>query len=107
MRETDKSEVLNTIRMAICLESNRRAQSNLRHLGELRVPFGKYMGMELQDVPLSYLDRTVSQMPTCWFVRRVIQLIDLLDSEIGINPIEDPGPWRVIKETGGAHDGNS
>lgn len=41
----------------------------------LVMPFGKYQGYMLEDVPLRYLDETVSVMPQTWFIREVIHFV--------------------------------
>jgi uncharacterized protein (DUF3820 family) len=47
------------------------------NLSLIKMPFGKYIGKELGEIPLKYLDETVAVMPPTYFVRRVIQFIDL------------------------------
>lgn len=40
------------------------------------MPFGKYTGMNLTEIPLGYLDMTVSVMPPTWVIRRVQEFVD-------------------------------
>jgi uncharacterized protein (DUF3820 family) len=47
----------------------------MKELSSIRLPFGKYEGLNFGSIPLSYLDRTVSPMPTCWIVRRTIEFV--------------------------------
>ena len=44
----------------------------------IHMPFGKHKGTNLVDVPLSYLDETISIMPPTWFVRRVQKFVDCI-----------------------------
>jgi hypothetical protein len=46
-------------------------------LGGIIMPFGKYNGKALCEIPLRYLDGTVSVMPPTWLVRRVQEFVDL------------------------------
>ena len=52
-----------------------------RHLSLIEMPFGKYIGKELGEIPLKYLDETVALMPPTYFVRRVIEFVDLAMDE--------------------------
>jgi len=45
-------------------------------LSDIVIPFGKYTGKTLGDVPLKYLDEVVSVMPQTWLIRRVIEFVD-------------------------------
>jgi uncharacterized protein (DUF3820 family) len=47
-------------------------------IAELTMPFGKYIGKSLWEVPLRYLDETVSVMPANTVVRMVIKMLDNL-----------------------------
>jgi uncharacterized protein (DUF3820 family) len=59
------------------LESERIWDQNYcDQLSVLVIPFGKYCGSEIKDVPIRYLDETVSVMPETWFVRRVREFVD-------------------------------
>lgn len=49
----------------------------------VRMSFGRFEGQLLRDVPLSYLDKTVSNMPDCWLVRRAREYVDLVDLRFG------------------------
>jgi len=40
------------------------------------MPFGKYKGIELRNIPVRYLDETISTMPSTWIVRRVWEVVD-------------------------------
>lgn len=40
------------------------------------MPFGKHSGTCLLDIPLRYLDETVSVMPPTWLVRTCQKLVD-------------------------------
>jgi hypothetical protein len=40
------------------------------------ITFGKYIGKPLGDIPISYLDGTVSAMPNQWIVRQAIAVVD-------------------------------
>ena len=51
-------------------------QEYIASLGEIEMPFGKHKGSSLIDIPLYYLDETVSQMPKTWLIRAVIKFVD-------------------------------
>jgi uncharacterized protein (DUF3820 family) len=51
--------------------------ARLYELCEIVMPFGKYEGECLGQIPLQYLDMIVSQMPPSWIVRRVQEFIDI------------------------------
>ena len=38
--------------------------------------FGKYVGSKLGDIPIHYLDQTVSSMPNQWIVRQAVMVVD-------------------------------
>jgi hypothetical protein len=42
---------------------------------ELKMPFGKYKGTAIFEVPLSYLDRTISGMPPTWFANSIREFV--------------------------------
>ena len=46
-------------------------------LGLVDIPFGKYAGNKIEDIPLRYLDETISVMPNTWRIRRVREFVDL------------------------------
>ena len=46
-------------------------------LSGIIMPFGKYAGMSFGDIPVRYLDETISIMPPTWIVRRAIEFVDL------------------------------
>jgi hypothetical protein len=49
---------------------------NRQQIGYCAIPFGKYQGTLIKDVPLKYLDQTVSAMGATWFadaVRKYVQ----------------------------------
>ncbi len=62
----------------ICaLESERLYDVDfMEHVGRTEIPFGKYKGQNLCEVPLRYLDETVCVMPATWFVRTVTAFVD-------------------------------
>jgi len=47
-------------------------------LASITMTFGKYVGKSLSEIPLRYLDETVSVMPKTWLVRRVHEFVDLV-----------------------------
>jgi hypothetical protein len=53
-----------------------KARDALDLFGGVAMPFGKFIGKEMRDIPLDYLDRTVSVMPPTWFTRRVQEYVD-------------------------------
>lgn len=58
------------------------ADSAKRHkitgrLEEFEMPFGKYKGQRLKNVPLRYLDETICSMPETWFIRQVKNYVDM------------------------------
>lgn len=55
---------------------NKRYQA-IENLCDFVMPFGRFKGEKLGDVPLSYLDQTISVMPQTWFVRQVRTFVDL------------------------------
>jgi len=50
------------------LKLNRTSKLRRNSLGQLVMPFGKYNGKIFDEVPLSYLDETISVMPATWLV---------------------------------------
>lgn len=51
-------------------------------LSSLQLPFGKYEGVQLDDVPLIYLDQTIAGMPDSWIsiaTRRYLYLTGYLN----------------------------
>ena len=46
--------------------------------------FGKYVGVQMGDIPIHYLDQTVSSMPNQWIVRQAHMVVDWA-MEIGGN----------------------
>ena len=42
---------------------------------ELKMPFGKYKGTVIFEVPLSYLDQTISSMPPTWFANSMREFV--------------------------------
>jgi len=49
---------------------------SISKIGETVLPFGKYCNHRICDVPLRYLDETISPMPDQWLVRRVKKYVD-------------------------------
>ena len=50
---------------------------NIGPLGDLKLGFGKYAGRCLWDIPLRYLDETISVMPPKWNVRAAQRFVGL------------------------------
>ena len=61
-----------------------RLEMHIRPLGKTMVPFGKYEGLCVEDVPVSYLDHEVSKWQRDLFCRRVKLLLDLVDEHLRI-----------------------
>lgn len=59
--------------LAACWHEEDRERRLL--FGVLVMPFGKYQGTTLNDVPLKYLDETISVMPPTYFVRSSQQFV--------------------------------
>jgi uncharacterized protein (DUF3820 family) len=53
-------------------------ETQAQTLGQITMQFGKYAGLPLSQIPLCYLDQTISSMPSSWFVRRVQEFVDLV-----------------------------
>jgi len=53
---------------AVAETLNRQARD---YIEKLTMPFGKYKGEDIVNVPLSYLDNTVSTMPCTWFASAI------------------------------------
>lgn len=75
-----------------CLEDLRRCllkserlfdETLLGELGEIEMPFGKYVGRMIWDIPLRYLDETISIMPPTWLVRRIREFVDHAMQQVG------------------------
>lgn len=49
-----------------------------RDLGKIVVPFGRYADRPVADIPMDYLDRTLSVMQPTFLIRRAIEYVDLL-----------------------------
>ena len=45
-------------------------------VGHVEMPFGKYKGVQLRNIPLKYLDETISVMPPNHFIRLVQRFVD-------------------------------
>lgn len=54
----------------------------LQFLSEFKIPFGKYSGMALKQVPLRYLDETICPMPNQLIVRVAREFVDRVVDEI-------------------------
>ena len=53
------------------------------------MPFGKHQGKAITEVPLKYLDETISTMPQTWLVRRVREFVDVAMQHT--NAPDEPG----------------
>lgn len=62
----------------------------IEQCSEVVIPFGKYAGTCLLDIPLRYLDETVCVMPTTWLVRLCQKLVD----EAMCHPLAGGEPGR-------------
>lgn len=62
-----------------------RLLGRLMMLATIVMPFGKWKATEFGDIPLSYLDQTVSQMPDRWLTRRASEFVDLAADYIGVH----------------------
>lgn len=58
---------------------------SLRHiwLSKIVMPFGKYENYTFDNIPLKYLDETISPMPTVWIVERAREYVSLSMEYIG------------------------
>jgi hypothetical protein len=66
--ESVLQDIVESSSMAYTAVWNRKAHDVL---GNIILPFGKYEGKILHDIPIKYLDMTVSAMPSTWVVRSV------------------------------------
>ncbi len=67
--------------LSVLLEDLRIEQRDdrIEYLRSLTMPFGKHKGERLDEIPLKYLDATVSGIqPSTWFIRRVHEFVDLV-----------------------------
>lgn len=80
-----------------------RTGNDLWPYGELPITFGKYIGIMLEEIPLKYLDETVSTMGETWLPRVVRRFVSAcmtasLD-EGAITELKVPNlSWRQLKE---------
>ncbi len=52
------------------------------YIGAISLPFGKYAGTKLCEIPLRYLDETICVMPPTFIVRMAIRFVDRAMREI-------------------------
>lgn len=53
-----------------------QSKSNHWEIDNIEIPFGKYQGKMFREVPLRYLDETVSKFPDTWVSRRARDYVD-------------------------------
>ena len=66
--------------LSFLISNYRRPEDEATEFYYLRIlvlPFGKYEGHRFEDIPLSYLDKTISVMPDQWIVRSARRFIDM------------------------------
>lgn len=83
------------------LKLNRTAKLKRNSLGQLILPFGKYNGKIFDDVPLSYLDETISVMPATWLVTMAKEYVAmcmgiLFNGSLGHIKIVPRHSWNAI-----------
>lgn len=65
-------DLQHAIRRAIDTERMDRALDAAR----LKMTFGKYADRDLGDIPITYLDQTISPMPDQWIIRQARLVVD-------------------------------
>jgi hypothetical protein len=67
------------------------SEQTIKNLRYTVVPFGKYAGSVFEEIPLNYLDQTISSMPDCYLVRSAKRFVDaaseFLDFDNGVPDI--------------------
>jgi len=63
----------------LVLDEIKYLNSENRHglISNIILPFGKYLGKRFDEIPLKYLDETISQMPDCWITRMAREYVSL------------------------------
>jgi len=76
MKKTELESVLQAI--FDCLPGHLEAwrQERARNIGNFDMPFGKYKGKSINNVPLKYLDQTIGTSGDAWFVNAVRQFVE-------------------------------
>ena len=74
-RRERREKIINTIIHRAIYEFQHR---NYHRIALMEMEFGKYVGRSVMDIPLRYLDETVSSMPETVFVRKIKEYLDCI-----------------------------